>query len=671
MDKETLSHYGWIVVLVLVLAVLLALASPLGMFVADGFKASYTGFDMVGDNALNIISPHVHDYKETITKEPTCTEAGEKRFECSCGDYYTEELPPQHEWDSTGLKCNECKEQFIAYQFTSSDFDAKMGTTTSTDPVVTVPLFFEYNGEKYKTVAVGREAFSYNKNITKVIVSDGIESIGYLAFTGCTNLVDVELPESIKSIGQFAFENNGFTEFRVPSKVSSLTNFLSHHNMKTIDLNNVTNIGYRSFMACESLTSVDLSKVESIDQLTFYGCTSIEHIKLSDNLKYIGSESFKRLYALKSVEYKGTIYTNREDLMDALIANNVNYYFNYKQSPLTRDKEIFADTGLPFAKEGRYQVIETDHYPYKNGQVNAIIGQWNYPNATSVDIYIEHEMAWGNITVIEGHEYRPDDTQFVQYYLSPNGITTNKSSFSGYNGGIQIDYFANVDMTSGTVILNSSSPRDERYGAAVVIVPNYDNENHNHVFTEATCMKLSTCTICGLEKGRLANHKGGTPTCSNLAICSVCNKEYGALISHKTEGDECSVCGAKCKVMETEHNYTNNMNYVVLGAWDYSDAKSVNITIEYQTESISFDWLSLTKGNDYTTGSSQSTTREYLATDGTIKSTTATDSSVKFGGNTRTIKSFTNVDMLTGSAIFRSDGSTVGWGAKITVTPNY
>ena len=183
--------------------------------------------------------------------------------------------------------------------------------------------------------------------------------------------------------------------------------------------------------------------------------------------------------------------------------------------------------------------------------------------------------------------------------------------------------------------------------------------------------KLSTCTICGLEKGRLANHKGGTPTCSNLAICSVCNKEYGALISHKTEGNVCSVCGAKCKIMETEHNYTNSMNYVVLGTWDYSDAKSVTITIEYQTESISFDWLSLTKGCDYIAGSSQSETREYLTTDGTIKSTTITDSSVKFGGSTRTTKTFTNVDMLTGSAIFRSDGSTVGWGAKVTITPNY
>ena len=52
MDKETLSHYGWIVVLILILSVMLALATPFGGFVAKGFKATYTGFDFVGKKAL-------------------------------------------------------------------------------------------------------------------------------------------------------------------------------------------------------------------------------------------------------------------------------------------------------------------------------------------------------------------------------------------------------------------------------------------------------------------------------------------------------------------------------------------------------------------------------------------------------------------------------------------
>lgn len=46
MDKNTLSHYGWIVVLILILSVLLALATPFGLFVARGFEATYVAFTM-------------------------------------------------------------------------------------------------------------------------------------------------------------------------------------------------------------------------------------------------------------------------------------------------------------------------------------------------------------------------------------------------------------------------------------------------------------------------------------------------------------------------------------------------------------------------------------------------------------------------------------------------
>ena len=53
MDKETLSNYGWIVVCVMILAVLLALASPFGTFVADGIKSTTQGLFDVNRSALN------------------------------------------------------------------------------------------------------------------------------------------------------------------------------------------------------------------------------------------------------------------------------------------------------------------------------------------------------------------------------------------------------------------------------------------------------------------------------------------------------------------------------------------------------------------------------------------------------------------------------------------
>jgi len=53
MDKETLSNYGWIVICVLVLAVMIALATPFGQFVADAVKSTTQGLFDVNKNALN------------------------------------------------------------------------------------------------------------------------------------------------------------------------------------------------------------------------------------------------------------------------------------------------------------------------------------------------------------------------------------------------------------------------------------------------------------------------------------------------------------------------------------------------------------------------------------------------------------------------------------------
>ena len=53
MDKETLSNYGWIVICVLVLAVMIALATPFGSYVSDAVKSTTQGLFDTNKNALN------------------------------------------------------------------------------------------------------------------------------------------------------------------------------------------------------------------------------------------------------------------------------------------------------------------------------------------------------------------------------------------------------------------------------------------------------------------------------------------------------------------------------------------------------------------------------------------------------------------------------------------
>ena len=68
---------------------------------------------------------HTHSYTSSVTKQPTCCEAGVRTYTCSCGSSYTESIPatgnhnwvaqtyqkPVYEWHQI---CNTCGEDFGA-----------------------------------------------------------------------------------------------------------------------------------------------------------------------------------------------------------------------------------------------------------------------------------------------------------------------------------------------------------------------------------------------------------------------------------------------------------------------------------------------------------------------------------------------------------------------------
>ena len=58
MDKETLSNYGWITIAVLILAVMIALATPFGKYVSNGYKATYEGLGDTNNQVIGILKVH-------------------------------------------------------------------------------------------------------------------------------------------------------------------------------------------------------------------------------------------------------------------------------------------------------------------------------------------------------------------------------------------------------------------------------------------------------------------------------------------------------------------------------------------------------------------------------------------------------------------------------------
>jgi len=57
----------------------------------------------------------------------------------------------------------------------------------------------------YKVISIGGEAFANNKELTSVVIPNGVIDIGVGSFAGCSNLKRVSFPESLESIGRSSF----------------------------------------------------------------------------------------------------------------------------------------------------------------------------------------------------------------------------------------------------------------------------------------------------------------------------------------------------------------------------------------------------------------------------------------------------------------------------------
>ena len=57
MDKNTLSNYGWIVIAVLVLSVMIALATPFGEYIKAGVESTTAGLFDTSEKAMNVVMP--------------------------------------------------------------------------------------------------------------------------------------------------------------------------------------------------------------------------------------------------------------------------------------------------------------------------------------------------------------------------------------------------------------------------------------------------------------------------------------------------------------------------------------------------------------------------------------------------------------------------------------
>ena len=124
-----------------------------------------------------------------------------------------------------------------------------------------------------------------NSNVKKVVIEDGVTSIGNWAFCNCTSLTDITIPDSVTSIGNSAFTACWkLISITIPDSVTSIGDFAFYAcGLTSITIpNGVTSIGTYAFSYCSSLTSITIPDgVTSIGYGAFSDCNSLKTISLS------------------------------------------------------------------------------------------------------------------------------------------------------------------------------------------------------------------------------------------------------------------------------------------------------------------------------------------------------------------------------------------------------
>lgn len=152
--------------------------------------------------------------------------------------------------------------------------------------------------------SVGRLAFYRAKNLKKVVIPEGVESINEEAFAE-SGLKSIVLPKSIKIIYRRAFADSELTEIILPENLETLGEqaFLNCTNLKSIVIpGSISTMERGVFTGCTSLEKTVISEgITEISYDAFRGCSCLSDVQLPESLQSFGPASFNGCYSLKEI----------------------------------------------------------------------------------------------------------------------------------------------------------------------------------------------------------------------------------------------------------------------------------------------------------------------------------------------------------------------------------
>lgn len=236
--------------------------------------------------------------------------------------------------------------------------------------------------------------------IKKVVIDNGVTSIGAYAFYNCDYLASVIIPNSVTSIGNGTFYDCTFlASVTIPNSVTSIGDeaFRACRSLASVTIpDSVTSIGDWAFLYCPSLTSVTIPDgVTSIGVGAFSTCTSLANVTIPSSVTSIGGSAFEYCSSLTSVTIPDSVtsigwyaFGNCTSLTGIWVDRDNNNYSS-DASGVLFDKNMTALIQCPSRFFGAYtipdSVVSICSYAFHN--CNYLASVTIPDSVTSIDHY--------------------------------------------------------------------------------------------------------------------------------------------------------------------------------------------------------------------------------------------------------------------------------------------
>lgn len=157
---------------------------------------------------------------------------------------------------------------------------------------------------------IGDRAF-FGAHLLSVTIPENVTSIGKYAFYMCSSMASVELSNGVQQIGEYAFAYCAVESMTIPNSVTTMGNsvFCGCTSLASVTLpEQITKLSLGTFDGCTALSSIVIpSGVQMIEQRAFYDCTSLTTVDVPSTVTLIEGVAFSGCTALKTFTCSATI----------------------------------------------------------------------------------------------------------------------------------------------------------------------------------------------------------------------------------------------------------------------------------------------------------------------------------------------------------------------------